>query len=156
MRSSSPFWRPAAAVAALALVGLTGAACSSGDSSSSATTSATQAYCNDWAALATAFDGYAEVDLVNGGLDSVRAYVASIQTAADALKASSDSLITPKAEALVASMRDLATTLTDPSLPVDRRAQVQEASAEVDDAWNSLVDTARTTCPGVTASTIRG
>lgn len=155
MRSSSPFWR-VAAVATVAVVSVTGVACSSSDSSSSATTSASQAYCNDWATLVNAFNGFNQIDIINGGLDSVRTYVDSIQTAADSLKSSSDSLITPKAEALVTSMKELATTLTDPSLPVDRSAQVRAASTRVDDAWNSLVDTAKTTCPGVTASTVRG
>lgn len=139
---------------ALGLAGLGLGACSDSAPSTSATTSPSQAYCDSWANVVSAFKAYDQVDVVNGGLDSVRNYFDQLQSAVSGLSSSSDSLLTPKIEAFTTSLSDLGTTLTSPSLPVDRRQQVAEAKVKVDSAWNDLVATAKTACPNVEASTV--
>ncbi len=140
---------------AAALLPLGAVACSSdSDSGSPGTTTASQAYCSAWSDLVTAFGQYDQIDIINGGMDSVRSYFDQLESAAQDLQSSSDSLIGPKVEAFTTSLEDLGTTLTSPSLPVDRTAQVRQAKGAVDDAWNELVGTVKTSCPDVTASTV--
>ncbi len=145
--------RSAVAVLALALTGA--AACSSGNgTSATATTSAASGYCAAWGDLVGAFAAYDTVDIVNGGLDSVRTYISDVEAAATSLATASDSLLAPKVEAFSTSMQDLVTTLTSKDLPVDRTQQVRDAKAKVDSAWNDMVATFKTQCPDVKASSV--
>jgi hypothetical protein len=145
----------AALALAVALVG--GAACSTSSTTAAATTVPTgpaSQYCTAWSDLVTAFGAYDQIDVVNGGLDSVRTYIDDVEAAATSLASASDSLLQPKVEAFNTSLQDLVTTLTSPDLPVNRTQQVRDAKAEVDAAWNDLVTTITTTCPDVKASTV--
>ena len=142
--------------AALLVTLLVGAsACSSsGGSTATATTSVTSGYCAAWGDLVGAFGAYDQVDIVNGGLDSVRSYIDQVESAATSLASASDSMLTPKVEAFNTSMQDLVTTLTSKDLPVDRTQQVRAAKAQVDSAWNEMVSAFTTQCPDVKASTV--
>lgn len=143
------------ALGAMSVLAVISMSCSSsGSSQSSATTSVSAAYCAAWGDLTTAFGNYDKIDLLNGGIDSVRSYFNELEAAATSLKAESDTLLAPKVEAFSTSLQDLVTTLTSTSLPVNRAQQVRDAKAAVDTSWNDLVTTVKTNCPGVTASTV--
>jgi ABC-type glycerol-3-phosphate transport system substrate-binding protein len=148
--------RPLIAAAGLAaLLGL--AACSSSSSEVAATTttqSPQAAYCQAWADLVTSFGRYQEIDVVNGGLDSVRTYFDQLEAAAAGLDAAADAQLKPSVDAFVESLEQLGTTITSGSLPVDRREQVRAAAREVDTAWNEMVTTFTTRCPGSPGTTV--
>ncbi|MCU0310911.1 MAG: hypothetical protein MUE36_08210 [Acidimicrobiales bacterium] len=131
------------------------AACSSDDDSTTATTvDAAQNYCDAWSSLISAFEAYDEIDIVNGGLDSVRSYFDELETAARQLAEAADAQLEPAVDAFTTSLDDLGTALTSSSLPVDRRDQVRAATEAVDSAWNDLVEAAKAGCPSVTATTV--
>jgi hypothetical protein len=145
----------AAAAAVLVSVGsLT--SCSSDDETAATTTTVDtrQQYCDAWAGLIDAFEAYGEIDVVDGGLDSVRTYFDDLDTAAQQLAEASNAQLQPRVEAFTAALDDLGTTLTSSSLPVDRREQVRAAADDVDAAWNDLVDAFEAGCPSVTATTV--
>jgi hypothetical protein len=135
-------------VGSLLLTGLL-AGCGDDSGSSSATTSVEAGYCDAWAQVGEAFAGYDQIDLVNGGLDSVRAYLDELDASLEELSAAAGSLLQPRIDAFTTSLSDLVTTLTSPSLPVDRRTQVQEARDQVQRSWDDLVSTVGTSCPDV-------
>jgi hypothetical protein len=121
-----------------------GALTSCGDDDEEAATEA--AYCGAWADVRAAFEGFREIDVVEGGLESVRTQVTAIETSLDTLRTSSEELLAREAEAFRASLDELVTTLTSPDLPVDRREEVRAASDEVDGAWNDLLAKADADC----------
>jgi hypothetical protein len=142
-----------AAVVLVSLGALAG--CSNDDTAATATTVDTgQQYCDAWAGLISAFEAYDEIDVVNGGLDAVRTYFDDLDTAARQLAEASDAQLQPKVEEFTTALDNLGTTLTSTSLPVDRREQVRAAAADVDTAWNELVDAFKADCPSVTATTV--
>jgi hypothetical protein len=142
-----------AAVVLVSLGALAG--CSNDDTAATATTVDTgQQYCDAWAGLISAFEAYDEIDVVNGGLDAVRTYFDDLDTAARQLAEASDAQLQPKVEEFTTALDNLGTTLTSTSLPVDRREQVRAAAADVDTAWNDLVDAFKADCPSVTATTV--
>lgn len=155
-RSRSPI-RLAIAVVAIALT-LAIAACSKSDSSSSSsstsTTSATQAYCSSWQTVVDSFNSLGKIDILGNGLNALTAPVDNLQSGLQGLATATDSLIKPKVQALQTAVKGLADTITSTSLPIDRTQQVKEAKIKVDDAWNDLVATIRTSCPGVSASKV--
>ncbi|MCU0261389.1 MAG: hypothetical protein MUE78_10245 [Ilumatobacteraceae bacterium] len=104
------------------------------------------AYCDSWASVRTAFAGFRDVDVVENGLEAVRGQLAELESSLDALRASSEDLLTDEAEALGAALDELAITLTSTDLPVDRRAEVRAAADEVDAAWARLVAQADVDC----------
>jgi hypothetical protein len=126
--------------AALAL----GAVAACGDDDEGAATEA--AYCDAWSDLRDAFQGFEEIDVVEGGLESVRSQLTAVENALDALRTSSQELLAPEAEAFRTSLDDLVTTLTSTDLPVDRREEVRAASDTVDAAWNDLLAKADADC----------
>ncbi len=133
------------------------AGCSDGDDETAATTTTAdsgQAYCDAWADLIAAFEAYDQIDVVNGGLDSVRTYFDDLDVAAQTLETAVSEQLGDEVDAFTTALDDLGTTLTSPSLPVDRREQVRAAAAEVDTAWNDLVAAFKADCPSVTASTV--
>jgi hypothetical protein len=142
-----------AAVVLVSLGALAG--CSNDDTAATATTVDTgQQYCDAWAGLISAFEAYDEIDVMNGGLDAVRTYFDDLDTAARQLAEASDAQLQPKVEEFTTALDNLGTTLTSTSLPVDRREQVRAAAADVDTAWNELVDAFKADCPSVTATTV--
>jgi hypothetical protein len=150
------FRRAVAAAAVIVLTFGAAASCSDDSDESAATTTvdARQEYCDAWAGLITAFQAYDEVDVVNGGLDSVRAYFDDLDAAAQQLDAAADAQLQPPVDAFETALDNLGTTLTSTSLPVDRREQVQAAAEQVDTAWNDLVEAFKADCPSVTADTV--
>lgn len=118
------------------------AACG-GDDTGAATEAA---YCTAWSDVRTAFEGFREIDVVEGGLDSVREQITSVETSLEALRTSSEELLAAEAEAFRSSLDELVTTLTSTDLPVDRRAEVRAATEVVDAAWNDLVAKADADC----------
>lgn len=144
----------AAAVVLVSLGALAG--CSSSEETAATTTTANtrQQYCDAWAGLISAFEAYDEIDVVNGGLDSVRSYFDDLDSAAQQLAEASDAQLQPKVDAFTTALDNLGTTLTSSSLPVDRREQVRAAADQVDTAWNDLVEAFKAGCPSVTATTV--
>jgi hypothetical protein len=149
------FRTPVAAVAALLALG-TIAGCSSETNTAATTTTASpsQQYCDAWSGLITSFQAYDQIDVVQGGIDSVRTYFDNLKTAAKKLADTSDAQLEPAVDSFNAALDNLGTTLTSSSLPVDRRAQVRAAADQVDTAWNDLVDAFKAGCPSVTATTV--
>ena len=145
----------AVGLACLAMLSFTAVACSSGGNADvTTTTDVRQVYCDAWAGLITAFKAYDEIDIVNGGLDSVRSYFDDLDAANQTLDAAASDQLEGEIVAFTDALDNLGSTLTSPSLPVDRRTQVQEASVAVDTAWNDLVAALTADCPSVTAPTV--
>ena len=111
----------AAIIVGLAFAALAGCG---GDDDSAATTTTVDVraqYCDSWAELITAFEAYDEIDVVEGGLDSVRTFFDDLDAAAQALADAADDQLQPSVDAFTASLDDLGTTLASSSMPVDRR-----------------------------------
>ena len=124
--------------------------CSSEEGSPSASSEAARAaYCSAWSDLVTAFGSFSDIDIINQGVDSVRNYVAEVESSAMALDEAATAQLGPVIEAFSASVETLGTTLTSPDLPFDRRDEVRASAAEVDTAWNNLVDAFAADCPSV-------
>ncbi|MCU0273482.1 MAG: hypothetical protein MUE34_09635 [Acidimicrobiales bacterium] len=119
------------------------AACGDDDDTGAATEAA---YCTAWSDVRTAFEGFREIDVVEGGLDSVREQITSVETSLEALRTSSEELLATEAEAFRSSLDELVTTLTSTDLPVDRREEVRAATEAVDAAWNDLLVKADADC----------
>jgi hypothetical protein len=136
--------RRTTALAAVLLLGTVAAACSDDDS-------ADAAYCDSLQEARTAFEQYSEVDIVQGGLDSVRQYIDGIEAALADVRAANDARIGEEADAFRAALDELVNTVTTGSLPVDRREQVRAASAEVDRTWAELEAAAEIECPATTS-----
>jgi hypothetical protein len=131
------------------------AGCSNDDESSSTTTADTrQVYCDAWADLINAFEAYDDIDIINGGIDSVRTYFEDLDAAATTLEGAATDQLGVETQAFTDAVDDLGTTLVSSSLPVDRRAQVRDAAEAVDTAWNDLVAAFAAGCPSVTADTV--
>ena len=134
----------AAATAALTIAG-----CSSSTDNAAQTQ---REYCQAWQQTLAAFGSYRSIDIVNGGLDSVRAYLDRLDSAVRTLDDTADAQVKPKVDAFKAAVRDLESTVTSTALPVDRRAQVRAAAEKVNATWNELSDAARPGCPNTTPS----
>lgn len=130
------------------------ASCSKDDDAATTTVDTRQEYCDSWAGLISAFEAWNEIDIVNGGLDSIRTYFDNVDSAAKQLAGAADAQLKPAVDAFTSTLDDLGTTLTSSSLPVDRRDEVRSAADDVDSAWNDLVEALKAGCPSVTASTV--
>lgn len=138
----------AVGLACLALLSGTVVACSSGSDAGVATTAdVRQVYCDAWAGLVTAFKAYDEIDMANDGLDAVSAYFDDLEAANQTLEAAASDQLKDEVAAFSDALDNLGFTLTSPSLPVDRRAQVREARDTVDTAWNDLAAAFSADCP---------
>lgn len=104
------------------------------------------AYCDAWSEARAAFEGFSDIDLLEGGLGGVREQITALQSALDALKSSSEELLAPEAAAVRTSLDDLVSTLTSTDLPVDRREEVRAATDAVDAAWDDLLAKADADC----------
>lgn len=143
------------AVSVALALGLGAVGCSSGDESSSASSVvARAAYCSAWSDLVTAFGSFTEIDIINEGVDSVRSFVADVETSANALDEAATAQLGPVIEDFATSLETLGTTLTSPDLPFDRREEVRAAAAQVDADWNTLVDAFAADCPSVSTQGI--
>ncbi len=104
------------------------------------------AYCDAWSETRAAFEGFREIDLLEGGLGGVREQITTLQASLDALRTSSEELLAPEAAAVRTSLDDLVTTLTSTDLPIDRREEVRAASDAVGAAWDDLLAEADADC----------
>lgn len=128
------------------------AGCSNDDDTAATTTTVDtrQEYCDAWAGLIPAY----EIDVVNGGLVSVRTYFDDPDASAQQLTDAADAQLRSQVEAFTTALDDLGTTLTSLSLPVDRREQVRDAADQVDTAWNDFVEAVKAGCPLIAATTV--
>lgn len=109
--------------------------------------SADAAYCDAWAGVRTAFERYAEVDVIEAGLSSIREYVEGIESALADVREINQDRVGEEADALRTAFDELSTVLTSGELPVDRVEEVRAAADEVDGAWADLVAAVDVDCP---------
>jgi hypothetical protein len=107
------------------------------------------AYCDSLIEVRDAFESYSEIDVIEGGLDSIRTYVDRIEAALADMRSASDARIGEEADAFRTALDELVTTLTSGELPVDRREEVRAAADEVERTWNELVAAGEIDCPDV-------
>lgn len=105
------------------------------------------AYCDSLVEMRQAFESYSEIDVVEGGLDSIRTYVDGIETALADVRSANDARIGDEADAFRTALDELVTTLTSGELPVDRREEVRAAADEVERTWDELVAAGEIECP---------
>lgn len=107
------------------------------------------AYCNAWSDTVDAWVAFREVDVISGGLDSLRATAEDLRDAVERLDEASRAQIGPSVADFRAAVDELVTTVTSPDLPVDRRDDVRAAADEVAAAWDDVVGAARADCPDI-------
>jgi hypothetical protein len=107
------------------------------------------AYCDSLVEVRSAFESYSEIDIVAGGMDSIREYVDRIETALDEVRSANDARIGEEADAFRTALDELVTTLTTGELPVDRREEVRAAADEVDRTWDELIAAGEIECPEI-------
>jgi hypothetical protein len=105
------------------------------------------AYCDSLVEMRQAFESYSEIDVVEGGLDSIRTYVDGIETALAEVRSANDARIGVEADAFRTALDELVTTLTSGELPVDRREEVRAAADDVKRTWDELVAAGEIECP---------
>ena len=143
MKSQRTFKRSTGLVAPLLLATVMVAGCGDDEAAVDA------AYCDSLIELRTAFEGYSEIDVVQGGLDSIRSYVDDIDGALTEVRSANDARIGEEADEFRAALDELVVTLTSGELPVDRRDEVRAAADEVERTWDELVAAAEIDCPDV-------
>ncbi|HSL74366.1 MAG TPA: hypothetical protein VK853_07860 [Ilumatobacteraceae bacterium] len=136
--------RSASLIAAALLVATAAAGCGGDDDAA-----ADAAYCDSLLQVRDAFESYAEIDVIEGGLDSIRTYVDGIESALADVRSANDARIGEEADAFRTALDELVITLTTGELPVDRREEVRAAADEVERAWNDLVAAGEIECPDV-------
>ena len=107
------------------------------------------AFCDSLVEVREAFESYSEIDLIAGGLDSIRTYVDGIGSALSEMRSANSARIGEEADAFRTALDELVTTLTTGDLPVDRREEVREAADEVERTWAALVTAGEIECPDV-------
>ena len=115
------------------------------------TAAADAAYCDSLLEVREAFESYAEIDVVEGGMDSIRQYVDDIEAALADVRSANAARIGEEADAFRTALDDLVTTLTTGELPVDRREEVRAAADEVERTWDQLIAAGEIECPDVAA-----
>jgi hypothetical protein len=145
----SPIKRAAIALAAVALSVSIVAGCSSSSSKSSEAK-----YCDSWQKVVESFNALDGIAITTSGLSGLTTAVEDITAAAKDLASSADSLLKPKVEALQDALTSFGNTLSSPQLSTDYVDKLKSESQKVDDAWNDLVNTAKTSCPDVQASSV--
>jgi hypothetical protein len=143
MKTNRSNWRPTAFVVPLLLLAVTAAGCGDDEEAADA------AYCDSLIELRNSFESYAEIDVVEGGLDSIRTYLDGIETSLAEVRSANDARIGEEADAFRAALDELVVTLTSTDLPVDRRDEVRAAADEVEQTWNELAAAAEIECPDV-------
>jgi hypothetical protein len=143
MKSPNATGRPRRLLASLVVVAAIAAGCSDDDSSADA------AYCDSLAEVRDAFESYSDIDIVQGGLDSIRTYVDRIEAALEEVRSANSARISEEAEAFRAALDELVVSLTSGDLPVDRREEVRAAADEVQRTWEELVAAGEIECPDV-------
>ena len=137
-----------ALVAVVAVVSLV-AGCSSSSSKSSEAK-----YCESWQKVVDSFSALDGIAITTSGLSGLTTAVDDITAAAKDLASSADSLLKPKVEALQDALTSFGNTLSSPELSTEYVDKLKSESQKVDDAWNDLVTTAKTSCPDVPASSV--
>ena len=145
----SPLKRAGIALAAVALAVSIVAGCSSSSSKSSEAK-----YCDSWQKVVDSFSALDDIAITTSGLSGLDAAVEDITTASKDLASSADSLLQPKVQALQDALTSFGNTLSSPQLSTDYLDKLKSESQKVDDAWNDLVTTAKTSCPDVKASSV--
>jgi hypothetical protein len=140
MTTTRSMKRSAGLIASALLVAAAVAGCDDGGD-------ADAAYCDSLVELRQAFESYSEIDVVEGGLDSIRTYVDGIETALADVRSANDARIGEEADAFRTALDELVTTLTSGELPVDRREEVRAAADEVERTWDELVAAGEIECP---------
>lgn len=142
---------------ALVLSVTLGACSSSGSSSTTATTTPAEQLCTAWSGVVDAFNAYRQVDVINGGLNSVRNYVDDLGASIQTLQSAASATVQPQVEALRSALTHLADTLgtnTSTTKVSTNLSEIRTAVSDVNNAWNDLVSALRTECPGTTAKTV--
>ncbi len=145
----SPLKRAGIAIAAVALAVSIIAGCSSSSSKSSEAK-----YCDSWEKVVDSFSALDDIAITTSGLSGLDAAVEDITTASKDLASSADSLLKPKVQALQDALTSFGDTLSSPQLSTDYLDKLKSESQKVDGAWNDLVNTAKTSCPDVQASSV--
>jgi hypothetical protein len=140
MTTTRSMKRSAGLIATALLVAAAAAGCDDGDD-------ADAAYCDSLVEMRQAFESYSEIDVVEGGLDSIRTYVDGIETALADVRSANDARIGEEADAFRTALDELVTTLTSGDLPVDRREEVRAAADDVERTWDELVAAGEIECP---------
>jgi len=147
--SMSPIKRAGIALAAVVVAVSLAAGCSSSSSKSSEAK-----YCDSWQKVVTAFDSLNGIAITPSGVSGLDTAVKNITAAAKDLASSADTLLKPKVQALQDSLSTLGDTLKSPQISTDYLDKLQTESKAIDAAWNDLVNTAKTSCPNVKASSV--
>lgn len=143
--------------AALTVAATVGCSSDSSDSNGSdgSDEPAQAGYCDAWSNTVDAFEAYQDIDIVEDGPDSVRAYLDKLDQAVRDLAGAVDEQVQPEVDAFETAVQDLADTVTSTSLPLDRRDEVEAAASDVQSSWDDLAAAARPDCPDVSAPTGR-
>jgi hypothetical protein len=147
--TKSPLKRASIALVAIVAVVSLVAGCSSSSSKSSEAK-----YCESWQNVVDSFSALDGIAITTSGLSGLTTTVDDITAAAKDLASSADSLLKPKVEALQDALTSFGNTLSSPQLSTDYVDKLKSESQKVDDAWNDLVTTAKTSCPDVQASSV--
>jgi len=140
--------------ASIALVAVVTAVSLAAGCSSSSSKSSEAKYCEAWQKVVTAFDSLNGIAITASGVSGLDTAVKDITAAAKDLASSADSMLKPKVEALQDALTSFGNTLSSPQLSTDYVDKLKSESQKIDDAWNDLVTTAKTSCPGVQASSV--
>ena len=136
-------------VAALTLaLGLL-AGCSSSETKSSETK-----YCESWQKVSDSFEKLNDIAITTDGVKGLDTAVEAISKSVKELVSSADSMLKPKVEALQKALDSFGETLSSPQLSIDYLEKLQSGSEDVNNAWNDLVNAAKTSCPDVNAVTV--
>ena len=136
-------------VAALTLaLGLL-AGCSSSETKSSETK-----YCESWQTVSDSFEKLNDIAITTDGVKGLDTAVEAISKSVKEMVSSADSMLKPKVEALQKALDSFGTTLSSPKLSIDYLEKLQSGSEDVNNAWNDLVNAAKTSCPDVNAVTV--
>jgi hypothetical protein len=140
--------------ASIALVAVVAAVSLAAGCSSSSSKSSEAKYCESWQKVVDSFSALDGIAITTSGLSGLTTAVDDITAAAKDLASSADSLLKPKVEALQDALTSFGDTLSAPELSIDYVDKLKSESQKVDDAWNDLVNTAKTSCPDVQASSV--
>ena len=147
--TKSPLKRASIALVAVVAVVSLVAGCSSSSSKSSEAK-----YCESWQKVVDSFSALDGIAITTSGLSGLTTAVDDITAAAKDLASSADSLLKPKVEGLQDALTSFGNTLSSPELSTEYVDKLKSESQKVDDAWNDLVNTAKTSCPDVQASSV--
>jgi hypothetical protein len=140
--------------ASIALVAVVAAVSLVAGCSSSSSKSSEAKYCESWQKVVDSFSALDGIAITTSGLSGLTTAVDDITAAAKDLASSADSLLKPKVEALQDALTSFGNTLSSPELSTEYVDKLKAESQKVDDAWNDLVTTAKTSCPDVQASSV--